>query len=144
MKTLNQDVWGPHYWFFLETISLHYPLQPNDVSKKKYYDFIQNLPLFIPNPEIGNKFSKLIDTFPVTPYLDSRISFMKWINFIHNKINKDLQKPEMDLYKSLEKYYEQYKPKDENIEKQKSNLHYKIIIVILVVLIIYLYNINEN
>lgn len=144
MKNLNPEIWGPHYWFFLETISLHYPLQPNDVSKKKYYDFIQNLPLFIPNPEIGNKFSKLIDTFPVTPYLDSRLSFMKWINFIHNKINKDLQKPELDLYESLEKYYQQYKPKDENAKKRKSNLHYKIIIVILVILIIYLYNINEN
>lgn len=141
--TLNPEIWGPHYWFFLETISLTYPLHPNDVSKKKYYDFIQNLPLFIPNPEIGNNFSKLIDTFPVTPYLDSRLSFMKWINFIHNKINKQLDKPQINLYDGLDNYYQQYKPKPPE-KKSKKELYYKIIIGALVLLIIYLYNINEN
>lgn len=141
--TLNPEIWGPHYWFFLETIALTYPLHPNDVSKKKYYDFIQNLPLFIPNPEIGNNFSKLIDTFPVTPYLDSRLSFMKWINFIHNKINKQLDKPVINIYDSLENYYKHYKPKKPE-KKSKKELYYKIIIGVLVVLIIYLYNINEN
>lgn len=141
--TLNPEIWGPHYWFFLETISLTYPLHPNDVSKKKYYDFIQNLPLFIPNPEIGNKFSKLIDTFPVTPYLDSRLSFMKWVNFIHNKINSELDKPTINLHDGLDNYYKQYKPKPPK-KKSKKELYYKVIIVVLVLLIIYLYNINEN
>jgi hypothetical protein len=141
--TLNPEIWGPYYWFFLETMALTYPLHPNDVSKKKYYDFIQNLPLFIPNPEIGNNFSKLIDTFPVTPYLDSRLSFMKWINFIHNKINKQLDKPVINIYDSLENYYKHYKPKKPE-KKSKKELYYKIIIGVLVVWIIYLYNINEN
>ena len=31
-------VWGPHYWFVLHTIALRYPKNPNDVTKKKYYD----------------------------------------------------------------------------------------------------------
>lgn len=141
--TLNPEIWGPYYWFFLETMALTYPLHPNDVSKKKYYDFIQNLPLFIPNPEIGNNFSKLIDTFPVTPYLDSRLSFMKWINFIHNKINKQLDKPVINLHDGLDNYYKHYKPKPPP-KKSKKELYYKIIIGVLVILIIYLYNINEN
>lgn len=141
--SLDPEIWGPHYWFFLHTVSLTYPLHPNDVSKKKYYDLIQNIPLFIPNPEIGNKFSKLIDTFPVTPYLDSRLSFMKWMNFIHNKINSQLNKPNINLYEGLDNYYKSYKPKVEE-KKSKYEFYYKIIIVILVALIIYLYNINEN
>ena len=44
---LDPDVWGPHYWFVLMTIALCYPLNPNDVTKKKYYDLIHNIPLLL-------------------------------------------------------------------------------------------------
>lgn len=81
------DVWGPHYWFFLHTIAHSYPETPNAVTKRKYYDLIQNMPLFIPVSDIGNKFSSLIDKYPVSPYLDSRESFIRWVHFIHNKVN---------------------------------------------------------
>ena len=52
---LDAKVWGPHYWFMIHTIAISYPLRPNAVTKKKYYDFIQNLPLFIPIESIDNK-----------------------------------------------------------------------------------------
>ena len=61
---------------------------------------------------MGSTFLKLLDEFPVTPYLDSRMSIMKWVHFIFNKINKIMNKPEIDFYESLEKYYEEYKPKN--------------------------------
>ena len=51
---LDPKIWGPHYWFVLHTIALQYPLHPTKIIKKKYYDFIQNLPLFIPI-EFGQK-----------------------------------------------------------------------------------------
>ena len=84
---LDPKVFGPHYWFFLHTIALNYPIYPNAVTKKKYYDFIQNLPLFIPIEKHATDFSKLLDEYPLTPYLDSRESFVRWMHFIHNKIN---------------------------------------------------------
>ena len=106
---LSPEIWGPHYWFVLFTIALNYPINPNKVTKKKYYDFIQNLPLFIPNEEIGTNFSKLLDTFPVSSYLDSREAFVKWVHFIHNRINNNLDKPEQEYYQSLDAYYDKYK-----------------------------------
>ena len=87
---------------FLHTIAESYPLHPNDVTKKKYYDLIQNLPLFIPNDEIGNFFSQLLDKYPVSPYLVNRDSFVKWMHFIHNKINVRIGKPEISLPMALE------------------------------------------
>tara|TARA_B100000674_G_C37730938_1_gene864283 strand:- start:317 stop:751 length:435 start_codon:yes stop_codon:yes gene_type:complete len=104
----DPSVWGPHYWFVLQTIALTYPTHPNDVSKKKYYDFIQNLPIFIPDKKIGNEFSEMITQFPVTPYLDSRPSFNKWIHFIHNQINIKTGKPEMNMLDSIQKYNDHY------------------------------------
>jgi len=107
----DPKVWGPHYWFIIHTIAHSYPDYPNATTKRKYYDFIQNIPLFIPNGEIGNKFSQILDAYPVTPYLDNRDSFVRWTNFIHNKINVLLGKEEYSLVESVEKYKSFYKPK---------------------------------
>ena len=86
--SLNREVWLPRVKFVLQTMALNYPKHPNDVTKKKYYDFIQNLPLFIPMEPFGNNFIRIIDNYPVTPYLESRLSFMKWVHYIFNKIQK--------------------------------------------------------
>lgn len=116
---LDSKVWGPYYWFVLHTIALSYPLKPNEVTKRKYYEFIQNLPIFLPNPDIGDNFSKLLNNYPVTPYLDSRSSFIKWMHFIHNKINVSLGYPELSLDDAMIAYYEHYKPKEVKNEEQR-------------------------
>lgn len=140
---LNPDIWGPHYWFMLHTIAFHYPRHPNDVTKKKYYDFISNIPLFIPVESIAGDFSKLIDLYPISPYLDSRESFIKWIHFIHNKINEKLEKPKISLEEFYIEYYEKFKPKDikmKELYRWKEKLIYTIVILSLVCIILYLYN----
>tara|TARA_B100001093_G_C26778401_1_gene993430 strand:- start:1027 stop:1461 length:435 start_codon:yes stop_codon:yes gene_type:complete len=141
---LNPEIWGPHYWFFIYTIALSYPLNPNDTTKKKYYDFIQNLPIFIPISEIGNTFSVFLDKYPVTPYLDSRESFIKWVHFIHNKLNIYLNKPEVSYYKAMDNYYENYKVKEVKKREEKKNKHKYIfastIIILIIIILILLFN----
>lgn len=111
---LDPEIWGPHYWFFIHTIAYSYPAHPNAITKRKYYDFIQNLPLFIPNEEIGNKFSRLLDKYPVSPYLDKRESFLRWVNFIHNKVNYNQGKEEVSFEDSIALYKKQYQPAEYN------------------------------
>jgi hypothetical protein len=111
MTTFDPMIWGPHYWFFMTTLALSYPETPNAVTKRKYYDFISNLPLFIPNPEIGGRFSHLLDKYPVSPYLDNRDSFIRWVHFIHNRYNVLQMKDEVSLHDALERYYLHYRPK---------------------------------
>ena len=137
---MNSEIWGPHYWFTFHTIAMTYPEHPNDMVKKKYYNFFSNVPLFLPNHGIGNHFIKLLDTFPIEPYLNNRESLMKWVHFIHNQINQKLNKPEISFSKSLELYQNHYKKKEtivkENILKKK---HYYQIgsFVVLFFLILY-------
>lgn len=106
---LDPKIWGPHYWFFIHTVAMTYPIRPNAVTKKKYYEFIQNLPIFIPVENMSGEFSKLLDKYPVTPYLDNRESLIRWTHFIHNKINQKLEKPQISLSEFYVKYYEEYK-----------------------------------
>lgn len=108
----NPTIWGPKFWFFLHTVAMCYPNHPNAVTKKKYYEFIQNIPMFIPVEKIANDFSKLLDEYPISPYLDDRESFIRWVWFIHNKINEKLEKPKISLNDFYVKYYEEYKTTD--------------------------------
>ena len=140
---LDPKVWGPHYWFFLHTLAMTYPHHPNEVTKKKYYEFIQNLPLFLPVEQISGEFSKLIDKYPITPYLDNRDSFVRWMHFIHNKINEKLEKPTISLNEFFIKYYDAYKTQDEKLVayyKIKGKLVYLVILVGLGGAIYYLYD----
>ena len=132
---LNHNVWLPQLKFTLQTIAITYPQHPNDVSKKKYYDMIQNLPVFFPHKPLGENFINLLDKYPVTPYLSSRMSFMKWIHFIFNKINEQLGEPVDEFYDSLEKYYDLYKPKEirnkEIIKTRKKYIQFSVALLII-------------
>ena len=143
MCDLDPKIWGPHYWFFLHTIAMSYPVHPNAVTKKKYYDFVQNIPLFIPVESMAGEFSKLLDKYPVQPYLDNKESIIRWMWFIHNKINKKLEKPEISLNDFYVKYYEEYKPINEKMSeyyKIRGKLIYSGIIICFFGGIWYLYD----
>jgi len=108
---LAPTIWGPHYWFFLHTIAFIYPNYPNAVTRRKYYELINNFHLFIPTAAESETFSKLIEKYPVTPYLDNRDSIVRWIHFIHNKLNEKLEKPTMSIGAFYSTYYDQYSTK---------------------------------
>ena len=139
---LDPNVWGPHYWFVLNTIALNYPLFPNEISKKKYYNLIENIPLYIPVENISNKFAKILDEFPVTPYLDSRESIIKWVHFIHNKMNIYLDLPEETLEDSLYKYFKLYEKPDNNYKKiliSREKIVFLLIIILLIIVSFIIY-----
>ena len=140
---LEPNVWGPHYWFFLHSITFTYPKNPTSATKKKYYDFIHNLPLFIPHKEISKKFITYLDAYPLTPYLDSSTNFQKWMLFIHNKINKSIGKEELTYYDLVNNFNTLYKPKrivKYDFLKWKQKVLYVLILILLIGILYYLYN----
>ena len=143
MVYLDPKIWGPHYWFFLHTLAMTYPHHPNAITKKKYYEFVQNLPLFIPVDQISSEFSVLLDKYPVTSYLDNRESFVRWMHFIHTKINQKLEKPQINLNEFYIQYYEEYKSNTEKMSdfyKLKAKFIYCGVIGSLLFTIFYLYD----
>ena len=131
------EIWGPHYWFFLNTVAMTYPNYPNKVTKKKYYDLIKNFPLFMPIPAMSKQFSNFLDNYPVTPYLDSRESLIKWVVFIHNKINKLLNKNTIEYNEFLNNYFSLYK--DPKIKDLKTKIKKKYIIYLFMLLVLFLF-----
>ena len=146
MVKLNPEIWGPHYWFFLYTAAMNYSMTPTETLRKKYYEFIQNFALFMPDIDIANDFLKLLDMYPVTPYLENRQTLIHWVHFIHNKVNAKLGKREISLQESLEVYHANYIPREREkalMKKYKTQLFYGTV-ASLVGLIIYLYKTYES
>ena len=108
---MSAATWGPHYWFFMMSVAISYPDFPNDTTRRKYYDFFMNLPIFIPDPEMGNQFSRMLEKYPISPYLGSKDSLIRRVVFIHNKYNEMLGKHEISLDAAMAAYYEQFIPK---------------------------------
>jgi len=141
----DPQVWGPRYWFVLHTIAQTYPLHPNKVTRRKYYDFFMNLPLFVPDIEMGDYLSYLLDVYPVSAFLDNRDHLVKWIWAIHNKINVRLGKPEVGFIESLEIYKRNYQT---SLQKQWFDYASKrrwialsfICIVVLMIWLVYRYS----
>jgi hypothetical protein len=94
---LDPDIWGPQFWGFLHTSAMTYPKHPNAITKKKYYDLIQSIPQFIPVEQMSSDFARLLEQYPVTPYLDNKESLVRWTWYIHNKVNDKLEKPRIPL-----------------------------------------------
>lgn len=133
---IDPKIWGKSFWYTLHTISFNYPDNPNDTAKRKYYDLIQNLPLFLPNKKIANEFSNILDKYPVKPYLDSKGMLIKWMHFIHNEINKFNNKDPMpynQFIKSMEEGFVEKKI----IEKNYFNNIYSNFLIVALCLIIY-------
>jgi Erv1 / Alr family len=138
MTTFNPQVWGPHYWFFLHTIALTYPHYPNTIIKKRYYELLTNFDIFLPDGNYSAYYRGLLKQYPLTPFLDNRKSLVKWMNFIHNKVNKKLEKPQV----SLAEFYKLYTQKQDFLIEWKvyyKKLYFVAVISILIVIIIYLY-----
>ena len=131
------SIWGPHYWFFIHSIAFNYPKNPNSITKKKYYDFFYNLPLFIPDLEISNKFIKLLKTWPLSPYLDSRDNLLKWTHFIHNKVNNEINKKTISFSEFIEKYkniIDKDNISKKELKKKKINFAFLFILGLLILL----------
>lgn len=143
-RYLDPSVWGSHFWFVMLTIAIQYPNTPNDVIKKKYYRFFTELETFLPCKDVKKTYKALLNEFPINPYLDSRLSLLKWLNFVHNKYNQILNKEEVELYKGLEKYYENYKKEIEpTITFKKRDIKYGLLAIFLIIIIFCTYLFNK-
>ena len=88
---------------------------------------------------MGNRFSRILDKYPVSPYLDKRESFIRWTVFIHNKINIFLGKPEMEFNDAIDNYSAAFEPEKLELYGEtslKKNIVYLYSTIILALLLI--------
>jgi hypothetical protein len=139
---MDPTVWGPSYWMFLHTSAANYPKHPNAITKKVYYRLFHNFHEFIPHNEIAGNFRKLLDLYPVTPYLDSRSRLVEWVNFIHNKINEHKGKPTVTLSEHRDAMQKLYLSKSLRWKRYvKNNFHVvSFMFIVMLAAVVYAYS----
>ena len=125
---MNPEIWGPYMWFILHLITFNYPKNPSHFDKQSYTNFFTSIKDILPCENCKKHYSKNLQVYPITPYLDSRKKIIEWLIKIHNQVNITIGKPTLTLQQVLEIYkninpispfimYDQEKV-EENIKKK--------------------------
>jgi hypothetical protein len=75
------------------------------------------------------------------PYLDSKDDFVKWVHFIHNKVNERLEKPAMSMSEHIDETKELYRSKPSKMRHYFKNNTFivSILFILLMASAIYIY-----
>lgn len=152
---MNQNIWGPHLWFILHTITINYPLKPTEDDKKNYKNFFLSLEKVIPCNICKKNYKRHIKEIPIDDKLNSRKDLFEWMVDMHNVVNGETGKKILSYKNVINKYEDAYEKKnileiDFDKEDTKHNNKIKItfdriLIIVIIILILYLlYYINKN
>lgn len=105
---MDPNIWGPHAWHFLHTITLFYPINPTPKQKKTYKLFFHNLADVLPCSHCSSNYKFHLKQLPIDDFLHNRQTLVSWLVKIHNLTNQNLKKKQSftleqftKLYKSL-------------------------------------------
>jgi len=134
---MEPNVWGPHGWYFLHSITLAYPDNPTDDDKTIHKNFFESLKDILPCDKCKVHFNQTLTTYPIENHLENKESLFKWLVDVHNRVNIDNDKREY-TYDEVTKLYENMYSKNEN-GYFISNINLIIIFVILIVCLMIYY-----
>ena len=144
---MNQNIWGPHLWFSLHTITFNYPLKPTKDDKDNYKNFFESLKNVIPCSVCKKNYIRHLNELQIDKYLDNRKSLVYWVIDLHNMVNGETGKKILSYDIVIKKYEDAYGKKivldesESNIKKYyESNFFYnKIICYIFIFFLILLF-----
>lgn len=139
---LNPKVWGPHGWFFLDSIVLSLPNKLSYEQKNIYKNFFTSIQDILPCEGCREHYKQNLIKYPLTDVvLSNKENMIKWILNVHNNVRRDAKKIPISVTQYFEYYDKQY---DDNYNKNKNkvskdcNFKYYISIIIILILILFI------
>jgi hypothetical protein len=138
---LNPKVWGPHGWFFIESIVLSLPNKLNYEQKNIYKNFFTSLQDILPCEGCREHYNQNLIKYPLTDtVLSKKENMIRWILNVHNNVRRNNKNMPISINHFFEYYNKQY---DDNYNKNKiskdCNFKYYISIIIILILIIFIF-----
>ena len=128
---LNPLIWGPHGWFFLESIIISYPNNPTTEDKNNYKNFFTYLKHVLPCEKCRYNYSRHLKNNPLNDkVLLNKDTFFNWIINIHNLsngYNKYKSKSSINYYNMI------YSNNNNNYN------YYNMIIIIIIIILLIIY-----
>jgi hypothetical protein len=90
------DAWGPPIWTTMHIFTFVYPDKPTEDDRARAIQFFSIVPFFLPCGACGMHFVETLREHPLTDaVLVSRDSLSRWLNGVHNHVNRRLGKREV-------------------------------------------------
>lgn len=138
---MDPNIWGPHAWHFLHTITLSYPTNPTQKQKKTYKLFFHNLVDILPCTKCSSNYNSHITQLPIEPFLKNRKTLVSWLIQIHNMTNKHLNKNIFFTLNDFTQYYKLlYSPQNNHISYFSYLCYILSFIILLILFICIFYN----
>jgi hypothetical protein len=137
---LNPKVWGPHGWFFIDSIMLSLPNKLNYEQKNIYKNFFTSLQDILPCEGCREHYKQNLIKYPLTDeVLSKKENMIKWILNVHNNVRRDAKKIPISINQFFEYYNKQYNDNNNNKNSKDCNFKYYISIIIILILIIIIF-----
>jgi hypothetical protein len=137
---LNPKVWGPHGWFFIDSIMLSLPNKLNYEQKNIYKNFFTSLQDILPCEGCREHYKQNLIKYPLTDkVLSKKENMIKWILNVHNNVRRNAKQIPISINQYFEYYNKQYDDDNNNKNSKDCNFKYYISIIIILILIIIIF-----
>ena len=138
MINLDSTIWGPHAWFFIESITIALPENISLDLQKELKNFFISFSSLLPCEKCRYHFSKYIKkTDIINIDFSKKEKVLKWVNTIHNDIRKRNGSDIINIEKTIKYYDNKYNSK---MLISFKNILYIILFIIIILLLKKLYN----
>jgi hypothetical protein len=136
---LNPQVWGPHGWFFIDSIVLSLPNKLNYEQKNIYKNFFTSLQDILPCEGCREHYKQNLIKYPLTEeVLSKKENMIKWLLNVHNNVRRNSKKIPISINQFFEYYNKQYDDNNNKKNNKDCNFKYYISIIIILILIIFI------
>lgn len=118
----NPNVFGPHFWFTLHSVSFFYPENPTDTDMKIHKDFYESFVHVLPCEECRKHYRILLTRYPIDGHLECREQLSRWVVFLHNQVNKRLGKKEVHYDDVVKTYRNAFTSHPNQMQKQTKGI----------------------
>lgn len=129
---MNPKIWGSHGWIFLHNIGYGYPDNPTIKEQLDAISFFNALGTILPCKTCSELYIKDIKKLPIEDHVKTKTSLIKWINKIHNQVNKNLSKKQY----TDEEYKQFYTKLDSSNNTINKSIYIIILILIFIIILI--------
>ena len=132
---MNPKIWGPGAWLFIHSIAMGYPDNPSKDEQIAIQQFLNSLKYILPCKSCSTLYKKDLPIIEKIISLkdasQNKKNLIKWVNLMHNQVNKNINKKTYSDYE-YETYYNNL------YNKNETNKYFVVLIILFILCIIYI------
>ena len=111
MTNLNPKIWGPHAWFFIDSVVIGLPDNISNELQIQLKYFFVSMSFLLPCESCRLHFTNYLKTTNID--FSTKTKVLKWVNNIHNNVRKNNKTKNISLEKTIQYYNSIYNQKTE-------------------------------